>query len=399
MKLLIATERFQDPPTNGSETFAAALIRALAKDNDVTVVCRPVSPGAVAPADALPRVEVPDELLGDGNALTAFLRDRLDPASHDILYNLGNLYFSARLAAFLLILAPRLPMANHFQTVLAEYSRVEGLDETITKQAAAAQALCIQLGSLNIFASLSEYRAAIARGLPVDALPAAIIPNGIDIREMESATAPPEAQIELAPVDGAAAPFVVLTSGRFSDFAKGGDIAYRAFLRLHATHPNARLISITDSPRFWPLLDALPPGVCVRMPWLPRAQYLRVLNLADVVLVPSRYEAFGLAAVEAMALGKPVVASATGGLEEIVLHEKTGLVAEPGSGSFGLASALQRMAAAPEMTAEMGTAAAAYARPEYDIHRVATLVQRELRRGLSHANAAANVAAAGITLL
>lgn len=56
---------------------------------------------------------------------------------------------------------------------------------------------------------------------------------------------------------------------------------------------------------------------------------LRVIySAADAVIVPSRQEAFGQTAVEAMACGKPVVAFKTGGLPEIISHKKTGWLAE-----------------------------------------------------------------------
>jgi glycosyltransferase involved in cell wall biosynthesis len=50
---------------------------------------------------------------------------------------------------------------------------------------------------------------------------------------------------------------------------------------------------------------------------------------ADVCVVPSHYEPFGLVAIEAMASGTPVVASNVGGLQFTVVHEETGLLAPP----------------------------------------------------------------------
>lgn len=50
---------------------------------------------------------------------------------------------------------------------------------------------------------------------------------------------------------------------------------------------------------------------------------------AWVTVVPSYYESFGLVALEAMACGCPVIASRTGGLQQNVLHRKTGLLVEP----------------------------------------------------------------------
>lgn len=54
-----------------------------------------------------------------------------------------------------------------------------------------------------------------------------------------------------------------------------------------------------------------------------------VLQEADIVVLPSRYDSFGLAACEAMAAGKPVVGSIHGGMAEIIEHGKSGLVVNP----------------------------------------------------------------------
>jgi glycogen(starch) synthase len=53
-------------------------------------------------------------------------------------------------------------------------------------------------------------------------------------------------------------------------------------------------------------------------------------QIADVVVVPSRYEPFGIVALEAMAARTPVVVSDTGGLSEIVWHDHDGLKVWPG---------------------------------------------------------------------
>ena len=50
-----------------------------------------------------------------------------------------------------------------------------------------------------------------------------------------------------------------------------------------------------------------------------------IFKISDVVAVPSRYEPFGIVALEAMALDTPVVVSDTGGLSEIIDHDKDGL--------------------------------------------------------------------------
>ncbi|NCS87263.1 MAG: N-acetyl-alpha-D-glucosaminyl L-malate synthase BshA [Ignavibacteria bacterium] len=55
-----------------------------------------------------------------------------------------------------------------------------------------------------------------------------------------------------------------------------------------------------------------------------------ILNAADVFLIPSQSESFGLAALEAMACGVPVVSSSVGGLPELVKHNDSGFIAEIG---------------------------------------------------------------------
>ena len=74
----------------------------------------------------------------------------------------------------------------------------------------------------------------------------------------------------------------------------------------------------------------------------PRNQMPAFWNSVDVAVVPSTYEAFGLVALEAMACGVPVVASRVGGLPEIIVDGKSGLLVTPGDAGE-LARALQTL--------------------------------------------------------
>jgi D-inositol-3-phosphate glycosyltransferase len=82
---------------------------------------------------------------------------------------------------------------------------------------------------------------------------------------------------------------------------------------------------------------------------------------ADLVLVPSRSESFGLVALEAAACGVPVVASDVGGLRTIVDDGRTGFRVEPRDAS-AFAVAVDKLLADPALAAAMGAAAADRAR-------------------------------------
>ena len=85
------------------------------------------------------------------------------------------------------------------------------------------------------------------------------------------------------------------------------------------------------------------------------ADILPVLDAADLVAVPSRREALSLAALEAMARGRPVVASRTGGLPEVIRDGETGLLVPPAD-PVALAGAIARLLADPPLRAALGRA-------------------------------------------
>jgi N-acetyl-alpha-D-glucosaminyl L-malate synthase BshA len=77
--------------------------------------------------------------------------------------------------------------------------------------------------------------------------------------------------------------------------------------------------------------------LCRELDIVPLVQFLgkqsalvQLLSAADVFLMPSQSESFGLSALEAMSCGTPVVSTSVGGLPELVLHDKTGYIAEIG---------------------------------------------------------------------
>ena len=105
---------------------------------------------------------------------------------------------------------------------------------------------------------------------------------------------------------------------------------------------------------------------------------------SDLVLAPSvRPEAFGRVAVEASAMGKPVLASDHGGQRETVRHEETGWLTPPGD-ALALAEAMRTfLALSDEQKAEMGAAAQGFAREHFTTERLQRETLDVYRRGLT----------------
>jgi glycosyltransferase involved in cell wall biosynthesis len=82
---------------------------------------------------------------------------------------------------------------------------------------------------------------------------------------------------------------------------------------------------------------------------------VRAMTEAAVVVVPSRWEGLGIVALEAMSLGRPVVASRVDGLSEVVLEGVTGLLVAPESPE-ALAQAIRKILSDPIQASEMGQA-------------------------------------------
>jgi glycosyltransferase involved in cell wall biosynthesis len=79
----------------------------------------------------------------------------------------------------------------------------------------------------------------------------------------------------------------------------------------------------------------------------------RIVRCLDIVICPSDYEPFGLVATEAMALAKPVIASATGGFLETIISGETGILVPPKSAT-ALAAAIRQLATNDDLRHAMG---------------------------------------------
>ena len=148
--------------------------------------------------------------------------------------------------------------------------------------------------------------------------------------------------------------------GRISAW-KGQDFFLQAFARARSNAPNLRAVIVGDvvPGETW-RRDALQQkarelGVADRVIWAGyRTDSERVMAALDVLALPSiRPEPFGMVVVEAMAAGKPVIATAAGGPLETVLDRKTGRLVSPRDPQ-DMAQALVELALRPDLRARWG---------------------------------------------
>jgi glycogen(starch) synthase len=138
------------------------------------------------------------------------------------------------------------------------------------------------------------------------------------------------AEPPLAPAALPTDPPVVVCLGRLvAD--KGFDVALDAFAHVIQRVPAARLILAGDGPEREALSERTAQlglqGAVEFAGWVAPEQVPALMNRATVVVVPSRVrEAFGLVALEAALMARPVVATRVGGLPEVVLDGETGLL-------------------------------------------------------------------------
>ncbi len=107
---------------------------------------------------------------------------------------------------------------------------------------------------------------------------------------------------------------------------------------------------------------------------------------ADLTVVPSLYEPFGMVVLESMAMGTPTIVADTGGLSEIVIHEETGLKFEPGDPD-SLAQAMLRVLGDRQLADRLTEDAMSYMGETYNWDRIArrTLeVYRRAERGYQY---------------
>ena len=130
-------------------------------------------------------------------------------------------------------------------------------------------------------------------------------------------------------------------------------VVIEAFARVRAKLP-ARLVMVGDGPERGPAEElARNLGIQDSVLFVGKQDGVeRFFQAADLFLLPSEFESFGLSALEAMSCGVPVIGARGGGLPELVDHDKTGFVCEPGD-SREMGEAAIRYLMSTDMQQEM----------------------------------------------
>lgn len=154
---------------------------------------------------------------------------------------------------------------------------------------------------------------------------------------------------------------------------KGFDLALIAFASLVDRFPGARLVIAGNGSAKGDLEQQAAKlglvGAVKFTGWIAPEKVPELINTATIVIMPSRREPFGLVALQAAQMARPIVATRVGGLPEVVAHQQTGLLVEEGD-SATLAEAIAFLLQHPEVATQMGQAARSRAQQMFGLERL-----------------------------
>lgn len=204
-----------------------------------------------------------------------------------------------------------------------------------------------------------------------------VVPNGIDLARIEH-----QAGVRSGTVRRATGQMTISSVGSL-ERRKGHEFLIRALAQLDF-RPKPRLILVGDGALRAELMTlAAALGIRDRVDFLGyQANPYPWLARSDLYVQPSLEEGFGISVLEAMALGRPVVASNVGGLPEVVKDEQTGLLVAARQ-PHALGEALTRLLHDAELRDRLGAAGRAQVRARFDVRLTAARYGDTYRQLLS----------------
>ncbi len=181
-----------------------------------------------------------------------------------------------------------------------------------------------------------------------------IIPFGVDVVDRYD-DLPPTDEIRLCYI-------------KLHKYVYGPDVLIEAVVRARKEIPNLRL-SLAGRGTMTAQLEKLVRRHALEKyvefnGYIDNRDIYSFIKKHHMVAVPSRQEAFGVAALEGSMCGRPVIATSVGGLPEVIRHDETGLLVPPDDPDK-LAEAIVRLARSPELMRKMGQAGHAYAKESF----------------------------------
>jgi glycogen synthase len=168
-----------------------------------------------------------------------------------------------------------------------------------------------------------------------------VIPNGVDLSDFDRPADADEIRHQMVRGDER----MLFFAGRL-EYEKGVQTILDALPLLESKGHKARLFVAgvgTHAEALQARVQELGLGDRVTfLGFIPESELRRYYAAADVALVPSLYEPFGMVALETMAADTPCIVADTGGLKELVVHDATGLRFTPGDAT-DLAATIDRL--------------------------------------------------------
>lgn len=181
-----------------------------------------------------------------------------------------------------------------------------------------------------------------------------VIPNGVDVERFKPPTREPDEDS-------------ILFIGRLV-YRKGLHVLIEAFSRIADNRDATLYVAGGGYMEIPSKILAKAYGVDDKVKFLgvvPESEKPKIYGKAKIVVVPSLFnESFGITALEAMASGRPLIATKVGGLEELVKHGKTGILVNPGSPDE-LADAIEMLLDDKNLRSRLGENARREAELEY----------------------------------